>query len=48
MTALLVEQNVQEALAHYVYVIQTGQVVAEGAGKEPLESDIVRKAFPGL
>jgi len=50
MTVLLVEQNVQEALAlaHYAYVIQTGQVVAEGTGKELLESDIVRKAFLGL
>ena len=50
MTVLLVEQNVQEALrlANYGYVIQTGRVVAEGAGSELLASDIVQKAFLGL
>lgn len=50
MTVLLVEQNVQEALhlSHYGYVIQTGRVVADGTGKELLNSDIVRKAFLGL
>jgi len=50
MTVLLVEQNVHAALrlAHYGYVIQTGRVVAEGAGAELLASDIVQKAFLGL
>jgi branched-chain amino acid transport system ATP-binding protein len=50
MTVLLVEQNVQVALrlAHYAYVIQTGRVVAEGAGRELLDSEIVKKAFLGL
>jgi len=50
MTVLLVEQNVQVALhlAHYGYVIQTGRVVAEGAGDKLLNSEIVQKAFLGL
>ena len=50
MTILLVEQNVQEALeiADRGYVIQTGRVVAQGTGRELLESDMVRKAFLGL
>ena len=50
MTILLVEQNVREALslAHYGYVIQTGRVVAEGAGDDLLKTDLIRKAFLGL
>jgi branched-chain amino acid transport system ATP-binding protein len=46
-TILLVEQNVQEALdmADRGYVLQTGRTVHEGAGKELLETDIVKKAF---
>jgi branched-chain amino acid transport system ATP-binding protein len=50
MTILLVEQNVREALAlaHYGYVVQTGQVVAEGIGKELLETGLIRKAFLGF
>jgi branched-chain amino acid transport system permease protein len=50
MTILLVEQNVQEALeiADHGYVIQTGRVVAEGSGKELMESELVKKAFLGL
>jgi branched-chain amino acid transport system ATP-binding protein len=50
MTILLVEQNVQEALeiADRGYVIQTGQVVLKGNGRELLQSDLVKKAFLGL
>ncbi len=50
MTILLVEQNVREALdlADRGYVIQTGRIVAEGSGKELLESDIFRTAFLGI
>jgi len=49
-TILLVEQNVFQALelAHRAYVLQTGRIVLEGAGKELLESDMVRSAFLGL
>jgi branched-chain amino acid transport system ATP-binding protein len=50
MTILLVEQNVREALdlADRGYVLQTGRIVAEGGGKELLESDLFRSAFLGI
>jgi branched-chain amino acid transport system ATP-binding protein len=50
MTILLVEQNVREALdlADRGYVIQTGRIVGEGAGKELLASDTFRQAFLGI
>lgn len=50
MTILLVEQNVREALelADRGYVLQTGRIVAEGTGRELLESDLFRKAFLGI
>ena len=50
MTILLVAQNVREALdlADRAYVLQTGRIVAEGAGKELLESDMFRTAFLGI
>ena len=50
MTILLVEQNVREALdlADRGYVFQTGRIVAEGSGKELLESDMFRTAFLGI
>ncbi len=49
-TVLLVEQNVRKALelASRAYVIQTGKIVLEGAGKDILESDEVRRAYLGL
>ena len=49
-TILLVEQNVREALdlAERGYVVQTGRIVAEGSGKELLESDMFRTAFLGI
>jgi branched-chain amino acid transport system ATP-binding protein len=48
-TVILVEQNVLEALelADYAYVVQTGRIRHEGAGRELLDSDVVRKAFLG-
>ncbi len=48
-TILLVEQNAMAALniAHYGYVLETGRVVLEGAGKELLEDERVRKAYLG-
>lgn len=50
MTILLVEQKVQEALemADRGYVLQTGRIVAQGSGKELLESELVKKAYMGM
>jgi branched-chain amino acid transport system ATP-binding protein len=50
MTILLVEQNVRETLdlADRGYVLQTGRIIAEGTGKELLESDVIRSAFLGI
>jgi branched-chain amino acid transport system ATP-binding protein len=50
VTVLLVEQNVQRALAiaHRGYVIQTGKVVLEGTGPELLRNESLQKAYLGL
>jgi branched-chain amino acid transport system ATP-binding protein len=50
ITILLVEQNVREALdlADRGYVLQTGRIVAEGSGKELLESEMFRSHFLGI
>jgi branched-chain amino acid transport system ATP-binding protein len=49
-TILLVEQNVYEALslADRAYVLQTGQMIAEGGGQELLGSELIRKAYLGI
>ena len=49
VSILLVEQNAHLALglAHYAYVLETGEVVMEGTGKELLRSPEVRKAYLG-
>ena len=49
ITVLLVEQNAKMALsiAHRAYVLETGRVVMEGAAKDMLEDDTVRKAYLG-
>ncbi|MBX5481412.1 MAG: ABC transporter ATP-binding protein [Myxococcaceae bacterium] len=49
MSILLVEQNAHLALqlAHYGYVLETGEVVMAGPGRELLESPEVRKAYLG-
>jgi len=46
---LLVEQNAHKALqiAHRAYVLETGEVVMRGTGKELLASPDVRKAYLG-
>jgi branched-chain amino acid transport system ATP-binding protein len=46
---LLVEQNAHKALqlAHRAYVLETGNVVMEGTGRELLASPSVRKAYLG-
>ena len=50
MTILLVEQNVRESLqlADRAYVLQTGETVLEGTGRELLGSDLVRRAYLGI
>ena len=48
-TILLVEQNAQMALsvADRGYVLETGNIVTTGTGKELLTNDSVRKAYLG-
>ncbi|MBW1980615.1 MAG: hypothetical protein JRJ12_05295 [Deltaproteobacteria bacterium] len=50
ITILLVEQNVREALdlVDWGYILQTGRIIAEGTGKELLESDMIHSAFLGI
>jgi branched-chain amino acid transport system ATP-binding protein len=49
VSILLVEQNAHLALslAHYAYVLETGELVMAGPGKELLQSPEVRKAYLG-
>ena len=49
-TILLVEQNVFESLdlSDRGYVLQTGRTIQEGAGKDLLNSEAIKKAFLGL
>ncbi|MEM2455379.1 MAG: ABC transporter ATP-binding protein [Candidatus Bathyarchaeia archaeon] len=44
---LIVEQNVYVSLrvAERAYVLERGKIIAEGTGKELLESDLIRKAY---
>jgi branched-chain amino acid transport system ATP-binding protein len=50
ITILLVEQNAHAALAvaDQAYVIETGEVVLSGSGKELLENERVREAYLGM
>ena len=49
VSILLVEQNAHLALAlaHYGYVLETGEVVMSGTGKALLASPEIRKAYLG-
>ena len=49
MTILLVEQNAHMALhiAHFAYVLETGQLVTQGAAQEVANNEDVRKAYLG-
>ena len=49
VTILLIEQNAKAALevADYGYVLETGNIVLEGPGKELLSNDDVKKAYLG-
>lgn len=48
-TVLVVEQNAKKALsiADRAYVLETGNIVLEGAAKDLLENDSVKKAYLG-
>jgi len=49
-TILLVEQNARAALriADYGYILETGEIVLQGTGKELVHNDDVRKAYLGV
>jgi branched-chain amino acid transport system ATP-binding protein len=49
VSLLLVEQNAHKALqiAHQAYVLETGEVVMKGTGRELLASPEVRRAYLG-
>ena len=48
-TVLLVEQNANRALqiAHRAYVLETGEIVLSGEGKDLLSNEQVKKAYLG-
>ena len=50
LTILLVEQNVHQSLqiADYAYVLETGQVVLEGPGREVAENELTKRAYLGI
>ncbi len=50
MTVLIVEQNVSHVLsmAHRGYVLENGQIVLEGQGKELLSNEEMKKAYLGM
>ena len=50
LTILLVEQNVHHCLliSDYAYVLETGQLVLEGTGKEVLENPMTKAAYLGM
>lgn len=49
VTVLLVEQNANQslAIANRAYVLETGEIVMEGTGKELLENQDIKKAYLG-
>lgn len=50
LTILLVEQNVHQSLqvADYAYVLETGQVVLQGSGREVAENEHTKRAYLGI
>ncbi len=50
ITIFMVEQNVRKTLdvADRAYVLENGQIVLEGKGKDLLKDDLVKKAYLGL
>jgi len=49
VTILLVEQNAHMALsiANRAYVLETGEIIKEGSGKELLADEDIKKAYLG-
>ncbi len=49
VTILIVEQNARQALAisNYAYVLEVGQIISEGPGKDMLQDAVIRKAYLG-
>jgi branched-chain amino acid transport system ATP-binding protein len=49
-TILLIEQNAKMALkvSDRAYVIESGRIVLEGAARELMEDDSVKKAYLGV
>jgi branched-chain amino acid transport system ATP-binding protein len=49
MTIVLVEQNVRQSLqiAHLAFVLQKGEVVKSGSGRDLLEDPLVQRAYLG-
>ncbi|GIG28687.1 ABC transporter ATP-binding protein [Cellulomonas marina] len=49
-TILLVEQNAQQALSrsHRAYILETGEVIKTGAGKDLLADPAVKEAYLGV
>jgi branched-chain amino acid transport system ATP-binding protein len=49
VSILLVEQNAAQALscANRAYILETGNIVKEGAGKDLLNDDAIKKAYLG-
>lgn len=50
ITVFLVEQNVRRTLdiADRAYVLENGQIVLEGKGKDLLQNELVKRAYLGL
>ncbi|MGE5263683.1 MAG: ABC transporter ATP-binding protein [Acidobacteriota bacterium] len=50
MTVLIVEQNVSHtlAMAHRGYVLENGQIVLDGKGKELLSNEEMKRAYLGM
>ena len=50
ITIFLVEQNVRNTLetADRAYVMENGQIVLEGKGKDLLQNELVKRAYLGL
>lgn len=50
VTILLVEQNAKQALkiSHRAYVLETGEILFQGSGKELLENNEIQKSYLGI
>jgi branched-chain amino acid transport system ATP-binding protein len=49
VSILLVEQNAAQALscANRAYILETGSIIKEGAGKDLLNDEAIKKAYLG-